>query len=89
MMLNKLPLIATATIGATFKVRWLRWWNLSSMTQDAKHFPPRLVSDKELESRLNKASFYPGMSFRILEAFVYMVMYSSANLVLVSLDTLR
>jgi hypothetical protein len=70
MMLNKLPLIATATIGATFKVRWLRWWNLSSMTQDAKHFPPRLVSDKELESRLNKASFYPGMSFRILEAFV-------------------
>jgi hypothetical protein len=70
MTLDKLQLIATAAVGATFKVIWLRWWNSSSMTWDAKHFLPRPVFDKELEYWLNKASFYVGMSFRIIKASI-------------------
>jgi hypothetical protein len=67
MRLDKLQLITTAIVATTFKIRWLRWWNSNSMIWNAKNFPNRPMSDKELESWPNKASFYAGVSSQSLK----------------------
>jgi hypothetical protein len=61
MTLDKLQLIATAVVPDPTKVRWLSWWNSSSLSREALHFPPKPVSDKDLEGWINKASFYAGV----------------------------
>jgi hypothetical protein len=65
MNLDKLQLIATAVVPASFKLRWLSWWNSSTISIEALHFPAKLVSDKELEAWLSKASFYAGVTFYV------------------------
>jgi hypothetical protein len=65
MTLDKLQLIATAVVPASFKVRWLSWWNSSVLSSEALHFPTKLVFDKELEAWLSKASFYVGVTFYV------------------------
>jgi hypothetical protein len=61
MSLEKLHLIATASVAPPFKVRWLEHWNSSVHSHQAVHFPPKGFTDKDLESWLNKASFWAGI----------------------------
>jgi hypothetical protein len=62
MSLEKLQLIATASASSPFKVRWLRFWNLGLDSRQAVHFPSKGFSERDLESWLNKASFWAGVS---------------------------
>jgi len=62
MTLEKLQLIATAVAAPYFKVRWLENWNSGVHSHQAVHFPPKGFSDKDLESWLNKACFWAGVS---------------------------
>ncbi len=61
MTLDKLQLIATTNVPPHFKIRWLQWWNSSIATREALHFLPKGFSNKELDSWLNKASFWAGV----------------------------
>jgi hypothetical protein len=62
MSLEKLQLIATACAAPQFKVRWLQFWNSGIHSHQVVHFPPKGFTDKELESWLNRASFWAGVS---------------------------
>ena len=62
MTLEKLQLVATAVVAPEFKVRWLVNWNSGVHSRQALHFPSKGFSDKDLESWLNKASFWAGVS---------------------------
>jgi hypothetical protein len=64
MMLEKLQLIATASAAPHFKVRWLEFWNSGVHSRQAVHFPAKGFTDKDLESWLNKASFWARVSIR-------------------------
>jgi hypothetical protein len=65
MTLDKLQLIAIVVVPASFKVRWLSWWNSSALSREALHFPAKPISDKKLEAWLTKASFYVGVTFYV------------------------
>jgi hypothetical protein len=69
MTLEKLQLIATASASPPFKVKWLEQWNSSALSRQAVHFPPKGFIDKELESRLNRDSFWAGVSIQSPYAF--------------------
>jgi hypothetical protein len=71
MTLEKLQLLATATASPPFKVRWLEQWNSSTHSRQAVHFPAKGFTEKELESFLNKASFWAGV--RIQSPFVFRI----------------
>jgi hypothetical protein len=62
MSLEKLQLIATACAAPHFKIRWLQFWNSGSPSHQVVHFPPKGFTDKDLESWLNRASFWAGVS---------------------------
>jgi hypothetical protein len=61
MSLEKLQLIATACATPHFKARWLQFWNSGSHFRQVVHFPPKGFTDRELESWLNRASFWAGV----------------------------
>jgi hypothetical protein len=74
MMLEKLQLIATPIAAPHFKVRWLEFWNSGVHSRQAVHFPAKDFTDKDLESWLNKASFWAGVSIRIpLVTFTFII----------------
>jgi hypothetical protein len=58
MTLDRLQLIATAVAPHHHKARWLSFWNSGIHTREALHFPAKGFKTKELESWLNKASFW-------------------------------
>ena len=64
MSLEKLQLIATACVAPEFKVRWLEQWNSSVYSRQAVHFPTKGFTERDLESWLNKASFWAGVSIQ-------------------------
>jgi hypothetical protein len=64
MTLEKLQLIATAFASPPFKVRWLEQWNSSAHSRQAVYFPSKGFTDKELESWLNRASLWAGISIQ-------------------------
>jgi hypothetical protein len=51
-------LIATAVAPHHHKARWLSFWNSGTHTREALHFPAKGFKTEELESWLNKASFW-------------------------------
>ncbi len=59
--LEKLQLIATATVEPRHKVKWLNWMNASTYTREACRFPPRPVNEDKLASFLSKACYYAGV----------------------------
>jgi hypothetical protein len=69
MTLEKLQLIATASASPPFKVRWLEQWNSSTHSREALHFPSKGFTEKELESWLNRATFWAGVSIQSLYTF--------------------
>ena len=50
MSLEKLQLIATASVAPEFKVRWLEQWNSSVYSRQAIHFPPKGFTERDLEA---------------------------------------
>jgi hypothetical protein len=74
MTLEKLQFIAMATATPHFKVRWLEFWNSGAHSRQAVHFPAKGFTDKDLESWLNKVSFWVGVSIRIpLGTFTFII----------------
>jgi hypothetical protein len=63
MTLKRLQLIATAVAPPNHKTRWLTLWNLGIHTREALHFPAKGFKTDELESWLNKASFWAGIRY--------------------------
>lgn len=61
MTLEKLQSIATASASPPFKVRWLEYWNSSPHSCQAVYFPAKGFTEKELDSFLEKASFWAGL----------------------------
>jgi hypothetical protein len=59
---EKLQLIAAASATSTHKVKWLGFWNSSFHSRQAVHFPAKGFTDRDLESWLNKATFWAGVS---------------------------
>ena len=71
MHLDKLQSIATAATESAYKVRWLRWWNSSTMNKLAIKFPKAPVAPVSLSPWLNRASFYAGVNVHFI--FTHMV----------------
>ena len=61
MTLDRLQLIATTVAPHHHKARWLSFWNLGTHTREALHFPAKGFKMEELETWLNKASFWAGV----------------------------
>ena len=41
MTLEKLQMVATCNTTANHKIKFLKWWNSSTPSRDARRFPPR------------------------------------------------
>jgi hypothetical protein len=50
MTLEKVQLIATASVALHFKVRWLTFWNSGLHSREAVHFPPKGFINKDFEA---------------------------------------
>ena len=61
MTLDRLQLIATAVAPHHHKARWLSFWNSGTHTREALHFLGKGFKTEELETWLNKASFWAGV----------------------------
>jgi hypothetical protein len=59
MTIEKLQKVATTHVDASFKARWLRWWNSATDVKSQNMFPSRLpIREKVLDEWLHKASFW-------------------------------
>ena len=63
MTLDKLQLIGIGIVLVPYKAQWLTLWNSSNLSKEALHFPPKPVSEKDIDGWNNKASFCVGVSF--------------------------
>jgi hypothetical protein len=57
----RLQLIATSVAAPPHKIKWLTFWNSSTHTREALHFPTKGFTEKELKAWLNRASFWAGV----------------------------
>lgn len=55
-------MLATAMVDPEFKIRWLKWWNSSTMNKIAIKFPKASVPDSALLPWLHRMSFFAGVS---------------------------
>ena len=62
MTLEKLQMVATCNTMADHKIKFLKWWNSSTPSRDARRFPPRPVSETLLGPFLNRCVWYAGIS---------------------------
>jgi hypothetical protein len=63
MTLERLQLIATAVAPPHHKARWLSFWNSGTHIREAFQFPTKGFKTDELESWLNKTSFWAGTRY--------------------------
>ena len=64
MTIEKLQKVATTHVDASFKAKWLRWWNSSANVKIKNHFPSsNPIREKVLDDWLNKASFWAHVHF--------------------------
>ena len=61
MSVDKLQKIVPAAVEAKYKARWLKWWNSSPSARMSYKFVPSEFKDNDLDSWLNKASFWAGV----------------------------
>jgi hypothetical protein len=67
MTIEKLQKVATTHVDASFKAKWLRWWNSSSKVKIKNQFPSSLpLRERVLDEWLNKASFWAQVHFLVL-----------------------
>ena len=55
-------MVATCNIMADHKIKFLKWWNSSTPSRDARRFPPRPVSETLLGPFLNRCVWYAKVS---------------------------
>jgi hypothetical protein len=60
MTLDKVQLVAIAVVSSTYKIQWLIWWNLKTLTHEALRFLANSFLEKEFKAWLNKASLGQG-----------------------------
>ena len=59
MTIEKLQKVATTHVDATYKARWLRWWNSPADVKTQNMFPSTLpLRERVLDDWLHKASFW-------------------------------
>jgi hypothetical protein len=59
MTIEKLQKVATTHVDASFKAKWLRWWNSPAKVKIENQFPSTVpLREKFLDEWLNKASFW-------------------------------
>jgi len=59
MTIEKLQKVATTHVDATFKARWLRWWNSPAEVKTQNMFPASVpLREKVLDDWLHRASFW-------------------------------
>ena len=58
MTIEKLQEVATTHVDASFKARWLWWWNSPAEIKTKNKFPSLLLREKVLDDWLYKASFW-------------------------------
>jgi len=51
-------MIATCNVNSEKKMKWLKWWNSSTQTWEARRFPLNPVGENELKLFLAKACWY-------------------------------
>jgi hypothetical protein len=78
--LEKLQMIATSNVTASYKVKWLKWLNASGPSREARRFPPRPVNEEKLFTFLTKACWYAGVSkytlfFDVLLSYLFLFLY--------------
>ena len=62
MTLEKLQMVAMWNTTADHKIKFLKWWNSSTPSRDARRFPPRSVSKTLLGPFLNRCVWYTMVS---------------------------
>jgi hypothetical protein len=63
--------VATSHVDASFKAKWLWWWNSSAEVKIKNQFPSTIFLDeKVLDDWLNKALFWAHVHFYVLFCFV-------------------
>jgi hypothetical protein len=62
MTIEKLQLIATCNTLALQKTKFLKWWNSSVPSRDARRFPAQPVSEEKLLPFLIKCVWWAGVS---------------------------
>jgi hypothetical protein len=80
MTLEKLQMVATCNTIADHKVKFLKWWNSSLPSREARKFPPKPVSETHLGPFLNKCVWYAGVSTLVskvseFHGMMYIVQY--------------
>jgi hypothetical protein len=59
MTIEKLQKVATTHVDASFKAKWLRWWNSPAKVKMENQFPSSVpLREKILDDWLNRASFW-------------------------------
>lgn len=62
MTAEKVQLLATARVPGKYKLRWLRWWNMSKESRQAYNFPKSPCSIDDLRPWADIAAFWAGVS---------------------------
>ena len=62
MTLEKLQMVAMCNTTPDHKINFLKWWNSSTPSRDARRFLPRPVSENLLGPFLNRCVWYAGVS---------------------------
>lgn len=72
MTIEKLQKVATTHVDASFKARWLRWWNSPTDVKTQNIFPSSVpLREKVLEDWLHKASLWAQVYHPSFFAFLY------------------
>jgi hypothetical protein len=67
MTIEKLQKMATTHVDASFKAKWLWWWNSSAKVKMENQFPSSLpLRQKILNDWLNKAFFWTQVHLHLL-----------------------
>ena len=62
MSLEKLQMVAICNTTADHKIKFLKWWNSSTPSCDARRFSPRPMLETLLGPFLNRCVSYAGVS---------------------------
>jgi len=81
MTLEKLQMIATCNTSAQQKIKFMKWWNSSTPSREARKFPPKPVSEEKLGPFLNKCVWWAGVRMNL-------DLYEGVSIEYVSIDFL-
>jgi hypothetical protein len=62
MQAEKVQLLATARVAGKYKLRWLKWWNMSKESRLTFNFPKSPCSIDDLRPWVDVAAFWAGVS---------------------------